>query len=490
VWRQGERVGEIEVVFAARYSASCRVVDEELPILQDDQARLIADLRAVRTTTAATASATAAAAPVQETQSVSAYTRYPRTPVRRTRVSGTLSLNWDSFSDASAAELDFDRFSTRLSLRGRDLGGLPLSLRVRARTQRLERSRDLGGGAVESETRDRLYEVSLRYDAPNDRFSLIGGRLGASPYVGIGFLDGILGEVRLFKDLSLGAFWGTRPNIQELGFDSSGQKYGAYTRLAGAGETGRSYDVVLGGVVEEGDVDVSREYVVLESSYNSAGRWSFFQRAEVDMNNDWREDLAENAVEVSNFSFSTWTRLSESARLVISYDQFRQYRTEETRFVPEELFDSLLRQGLRVAVNFGKPRSLSWSVSGGLRDKESGEEPSLNFGLGVRHPDVGARISLRGDVLGFSNEYQEGGVFKLRASRRFDVGHEVYLDLGGRMSASTLIEGSDGETTDSWGRIGFWAELPARLYARGEFEMTAGDNLEGMRVSLGLGYRF
>ena len=70
--------------------------------------------------------------------------------------------------------LDFDRLSTRLSLRGRDLGGMPLSLRVRARSQRLERSRDFGRGATESETRDRLDEFAVRDEAPSDRFAVIG----------------------------------------------------------------------------------------------------------------------------------------------------------------------------------------------------------------------------------------------------------------------------------------------------------------------------
>jgi hypothetical protein len=491
VWRGGERIGEIEVAFVASYSASCKVVEESGVIASDDQARRIADLRAVRKSVAELALGEASPASGQTAGTVPIYTRAPRTRQRQTRISGTLSLDWDSFSDSSAAGLDFDRLSTRLNLRGRDLAGVPLSLRVRARSQKLTRSRDLGRGASESETRDRLYEVSVRYDARNDRFSLIGGRLGASPYVGIGFLDGILGEVRLYKDLSFGAFWGARPNVQELGFDSSGQKYGAYTRLAGArSESLRSYEVVLGGVVEDGDVDVSREYAVLEASYSSAGRWSFFQRAEIDFNNDWREDLADSTVELSNLALSAWARITDTARLVVSYDQFRQYRTEETRFVPEELFDALLRQGLRVGVNFGKPRALSWSVNAGLRDKESGEEASTSFGLGVRHPDIGAGISMRGDVLSFSNEYQEGGVFKVRASRRFGGNHELHLDLGGRMSSSKLLQGSEGDTTDSWGRIGFWSDLPKNLFARGEFEFLSGDNLEGTRVSAGIGYRF
>ena len=41
-----------------------------------------------------------------------------------------------------------------------------------------------------------------------------------------------------------------------------------------------------------------------------------------------------------------------------------------------------------------------------------------------------------------------------------------------------------------WARIGGWVELPARLFVRGDLEYNTGDDLEGGRVNLGVGYRF
>ena len=339
-----------------------------------------------------------------------------------------------------------------------------------------------------SESRDRLYEVSVRYDARNGRYSLMGGRLGTSPFISIGYLDGLLAQVKAYKTFSVGGFWGNRPDIAELG-DSLGSKYGGYLRFANddSGSPQR-FDVTLGGVREEGDLDVSREYALLETYYDSGGIWSLFQRAEIDVNNDWREELSEDSSQLSNLALSARARLSESVRLVISYDQFRQYRTEETRFIPEELFDELLRQGFRVGVNVGRPRELNWSVTAGWRDQEDAEDSSISLGLGARHPDVGAGISVGGDIMGYSNLYSEGGVVRLRGSKGFSGGHELYLDLGTRFDEGKIQTAQ--ETTDSWARLGFWAELPARLFARGEFEYSTGDSLEGSRITLGLGYRF
>ena len=489
ILRQGDVIAEIEVAFVAGYSSSCRVVSETEPIATGDLARLkgvaeemlasIGEPGAAASVSPQTSNAPQAIEPTYQSSLPA-----PRPP---TRISGTIALEYESFTDDGDSDLGYDRTQARLNFRGKDLGGLPLYLRVRSRVQEIARSRALSGGVPADESRDRLYEVSLRYDAPSGRYSLMGGRIGAAPFISIGYLDGVLAEVKTFGTMKVGGFWGNRPDISELGFESSGTKYGGYMRFANdRSSSGQHFDVMLGGVREEGEVDVSREYALIETYYDSGGAWSFFQRAEIDVNNDWREELSDDTSQLSNLAVSARGRLSETVRLVVSYDQFRQYRTEETRFIPAELFDDLLRQGFRVAVNVGRPRQLNWSVSAGWRAQEDAEDDSISFGLGARHPDVGG-LSIGGDVLAYSNLYTEGGVARLRTSKFFRKGHELYLDLGGRFEEGKLL---GDETADAWGRVGFWADLPARFFARGEFEYSAGDSIEGSRVTLGLGYRF
>lgn len=488
VVRGGDVIAEVEVTFVAGFSASCRVLSETATIEGGDMAKLkgVAQMMLSSAVGSEMSSLSTSTSP----QSVEpGYGNSLPAPRPATKISGTLALEFESFSDDSGHDLDYDRSQVRLSLRGRDLGGLPLSMRVRTRVQEIQRARELSGGVAADESRDRLYEISLRYDAPSGRYSLMGGRLGASPFIGIGYLDGVLAQVKAYKTFSVGGFWGNRPDIAELGFESFGQKYGGYLRFANDQSAApQQFEVTLGGVREEGDVDVSREYVLLESYYSSGGIFSLFQRAEIDLNNDWREELSDDSSQLSNLALSARFRVSDKVRLVVSHDQFRQYRTEETRSIPEELFNDLLRQGLRVAVNVGRPRQLNWSVSAGWRDQEDADESSVSFGLGARHPDVGAGISVSGDILGYSNLYSEGGVVRLRGSKFLRQGHEFYLDLGTRFEEGKFH--SDDETTDSWGRLGFWVELPARLFGRGEFEYSSGDSIEGARVTLGIGYRF
>lgn len=486
VWREDRRIGEIEVAFVAGYSASCRIVNEDLVVGEGDQARIAGSGEGLPMVSKVARNPVAAPSTLQQ----AVEPRYSSTSASRrtTRIGGVLSVDFESFTDDTGNDLDYDRLNAYVSFRGTDLGGIPLSLKVRARAQEIDRARDLSGGIEASESRDRLYEVSLRYDGGNDRYSIMGGRLGANPFISIGYLDGLLAQVRAYKSFSVGGFFGTVPEIADLGFDSFGQKAGAYMRFQSRGGGPQTFDVVLGGVQEDGEEDVSREYALLETYYHSGGVWSLFQRAEIDFNNDWREELAEETTQLSNFALSARARISDTSRLVISYDQFKPYRTEESRFVPEELFDSLLRQGLRLRYQFQRPGQLGWHASVGWRDQEEREDSALSLGIGARHPDVGAGISVSGDLLGYSNLYTEGGVLRLRGAKHFRQGHEIYLDLGGRMD--TVKDFGDDETTDTWARLGFWVELPAGLFVRGEFEFAAGDSLEGTRTSIGLGYRF
>ena len=75
----------------------------------------------------------------------------------------------------------------------------------------------------------------------------------------------------------------------------------------------------------------------------------------------------------------------------------------------------------------------------------------------------------------------------VRVAKRFRGGHEVSLVLGAL--GQDYVE-FNRELLTTWARIGGWIELPARLFARADLEYNNGDDLEGGRMSLGLGYRF
>ena len=191
-------------------------------------------------------------------------------------------------------------------------------------------------------------------------------------------------------------------------------------------------------------------------------------------------------------------RLTSNGRLAITYDRFERYFTEEDRLLPEELFDRLWRQGLRVSWQTGRPEGLNLSFQGGLRRRQEGiADPVLGFvearetyslGLGVHHPRLpGLGLSIGTNVLGYTSDSAEGLLVTARAGRRLAAGHEISVSLGGNAYRTAFEE----ERTLAWGRAALWLELPLDLFGQAEFEVLRGDDdLQGERLRHGLGYRF
>lgn len=497
ILRGGKVVAEVEVIFTAEQSASCRIVSERQSIQPADRARRIGEASPAPVP----APPPPAPTPVQEEParpSLFGGTR-DRSRLSQTRLTGAISLDTETFSDATEDRRDFTRTAARLNLRLRDIAGSPLQLRLRVRTLDEERERTFTGGIPESRSRDRLYELSLIYEPDDARYGFRLGRLGTSPFVGIGYLDGGLARVRLVRQLELGGFYGRRPEVEELGFDGSGSKYGLFVRLAPSASEGREpFELLLAGIREEGETGISREYVAVESRYDPGKRWSFYQHAEVDLNTGWREEVSGSSSQLSQLSFSALGRVSERSRLVISYDRFERYRTEETRFIPTELFDDLMRQGLRISYQAGPPRGLNLSVTAGARFREqspldadlgSNADTSYSLGLGVWHPELsGLKLFVGGDVMGFTNPVTDGLLVTGRVGRRFNGGHELSVALGGTLARESLLV--DEERSTRWARASLWLELPLDLFGQAELEVLTGDEIEGQRLSLGLGYRF
>jgi hypothetical protein len=358
------------------------------------------------------------------------------------------------------------------------------------------RSRSLSDRTPKSERTDRLYEVALRYEPPSDEFGIEVGRIGIYRFVGIGYLDGVLGRFRPLPAVQVGGFAGRNADIETLGFGGTGSKFGGFVRLAPGGRyaTG-GYDATLAFVRENADGEVSREYLSLESRFGNGSRWSLFQRAELDLNTGWRKEVSGKSYQVSNVSLSGNLRVAPSAWAFVSYDGRRNYRYYLNRVVPEEVFDDLLHQGLRAGVNVSRAGGLGATAGFGMSLKEPDpRNPELeianaySFNAGVRHSNLfSSGLSAGVDGSGFSNGYTDGGLVIARVGRRFDGGHMLDLSVGGSRYRMKLTE---QDRSTQWLRLMGRAELGHRVYLQGDFEYDAGDDLEGPRGFLELGILF
>ena len=96
-------------------------------------------------------------------------------------------------------------------------------------------------------------------------------------------------------------------------------------------------------------------------------------------------------------------------------------------------------------------------------------------------------LLIGGNVHVYRNPLTNAFMASARIAKTFRRGHEVHFVVG---SIRQEYVNFSGEVATQWVRIGGWVELPARMFARAEIEYDTGDDLEGQRINLGLGYRF
>lgn len=499
VKRDGEVVAVLEVVWVAEHSASCILINEIRTIKAGD---LIAPQEEESTIEEIEASPVLPEPERAQTKErmwpeqptiikpsndAVELTRRRREPFAR--ISGSASFRLQSYQDGVSGR-GFDETTGRLSLRMRGIGGHPLQFRARLRSRDIRRD-------TTSERDDRLYELALLYDPPEGRFSFQVGRLGASPFLSLGYLDGGLAAFRFNDKISAGVFAGSRPDLEELGFASAGEKYGSFFRFEKPPtDSPFRAEAVVAAIGEYVGGTVNREYVSIESRLGTR-KWSFSQLAEVDLNSDWRLALSGQAQQISNLSFAVSYRPRDNFRANVSYDRRQRFRTLDTRPIPEEQFDDKLRQGLRLGLQFGRPRGWNASTTFGFRNREEGEE-TVSFAGSVYNTSLGNGQWLVGaDVSGYQTTPDPGSarngadglLVTLRARRAFRGGHDVGVVLG---SSSTTIDSLNTTETRSnqWARVSSTFQLPKRLFVRFEIEYNVGDDLEGQRVIAELGRRF
>ena len=373
----------------------------------------------------------------------------------------------------------------RLSLRAREIGGKPLSLTVRARGR--DRTRSGGLSRPVSQSSNRYYDLSLLYDR-RDRNSWVRvGRLGSTPEVGAGYLDGAAAQIGLSRRFGLGAFYGGDALAEDDLFGSDRTKYGTFLSFATSGEGPRYAEVIASAIGEYRASEVNREYLYLQTRIGNRGRWSLYQQAEVDMNRDWRAEAAGDSYQISNLSISGSYRFSRAFRTNVSYNARRRYYDLDVRELPEQQFNDFLREGARVSFYFRSKGGINSSVGLGGRGGEGDTDSIQTLFLSANHGNVfGKRLFLGFDYSSYSGRESDGFLLTLRGRKYLKGGHDLGLTFGWSESSSIA---TPLPRELQWVRLDTTIQLPRNLFLLVEVELGEGDDSE-LRQMLQLGYRF
>lgn len=485
-----EVVGEIEITFLSEHSASCRILRETRLLRVGDVAVIVrAADHAATTAPEVTVSDTAPkAGPVPDRPGVTTAKANAASATKEvTRYRGAISLGWSRSWDDTERHYDYEQRQGRLDFSAWGIGGQPLSFTARARSRQDLRPATLGfEGLPRDERRDSLYELALRYEPGRGRALIEAGRLGI-PLLGLGYVDGISAEARAFGSLRLGGFFGRRADLYAIpGFDT-GNKYGGWLRLSdGGGTVPGAWDASVYGVREFSAAVVSREFLGLQSRFGRR-RFTFSQWAEVDLLRDWRTPSTGSHAQLSNLSASANYRPAPSTSLGVSYDQRKNYRTAETRTVPEILFDTYVHQGFRGSVDIARANGLGGSIFAGMRKQDQQSDTAYSSGAGLRHPGLtGLKLSVSLDGYYFSNGATSGLQTGARIGR---VGPRLNVDLSYGLARYTL-KGGGPQRQNQWYRLSAHRTFGGGLWIQAEAQLDRGDDTRGPRGAFEFGYRF
>jgi|CXWL01.1.fsa_nt_gi hypothetical protein len=486
VVRAGATIAILEVEFVSERSASCRLVESTEPVQNGDGA--VAGPAPATPPATAVAEATTSSSGATSVSPAPRPARSPRTPKKPSWVdaSGSVALRWQGFKDGGDTGRDLVQTLALVNLNLRRIGGSPYEVRIRLRQGQDQISNPLGSD--ETRPQDRLYEMSVVYAPEQGRFGYQLGRLTAGPEVGFDYLDGLLGEYHATPRFSVGGFYGNRSDVEEIAYDSGGQAYGAFVRHLVQSPDQPFYSEILAGAIGEyRGGQVNREYVSIYGRQGSGSRWSLYERAELDLNRDWRATDQGTDYQLSNLLFSGNYTVSKAVRLSLTYDELRRFRTLDDRDTPEEIFDDALREGYRLSAYLGSGRGLRSNLSVGLRRRAGDPEQNLTWNASVYHGDLlGWNLLAGADYSAFSGDTSEGWRAGLRFQKYFDRGHDVEITVGRSMTTLiTLDEIREAE----WLRLSGTLQFGRRFFLLGEYEITRGDDLAGQRLFLQLGYR-
>lgn len=474
--RGGTAVAELEVVYVAERSASCRIVSGAGSINTGD--------RAVFEPVAAAAPAAAPDTLVSRVRAVSSEaTARPRGAADR--FDGWFALQWDHSAESTDRELTTDLVSLPFRVRARDLGR-GFEFHGRGSLRWLARD-GFGAGTPASETRHRVLEAALVREGRDLGWQLAIGRVGGRRTAAAGPFDGLAITRRLGARTTLDVFGGFAPAWGDLGFSADDHLGGVAFGYERAGDAGRYLNVTLAAVGRYREGEISREHLSLVTSWRDGRRLSLLQAAEVDLYRGWRREGGGSGARLTSTALTGRLQVSGPLAVTLGYDGREPVRTWETRSLPDSLFTEAGRNGWRAGAAWRGAGGLSLDVSGGLRHEPRTGEDVTSWQAFARVP---ARLARLADIVlstrGFDGPWLSGWSPSLRATRT--AGGARWMLEAGRFTYTGKL--ADTTRDNTWAELGVSRGLGAGWELTGSWRQDWGDDIEGRRLFLEAGRRF
>ena len=479
VVREGLVVAELEVVFVASYSASCKVISSTAEVVVGDEVVFepVAAVLAQETETITRS---------RQRTTASAPPTLPHETAGGPQVRGYLALQWDHSEQTEDGELQTNYFRLPFRVQVSDLGH-DLVFRARGSLRRIVRT-GYRTQTSEWEWRHRIQEVALVREGRDLPWHLALGRIGGRYTAAAGPFDGFSFNRRVATGLRLGAFAGFAPEWGRLDFQDENQLRGLTLGWNHQSATGKVLDLRLAGVGRYRESEVSREYLAMTTTWRDGRRLSLLQAAEVDINRGWRKDAGENSLTLSSLALTGRWRASRSLNLNLGFDDRQMVRTWENRSLPDSLFQDAGRRGLRAGLSLRRGPGRTVSLWGSLRRDDRTGQDVKSYNARLYLPRLALwDIDLDASLRGFAGPYLDGWTPTLGVTKTTLTGLRVRLEGGYFQYSADMAQDS---RTNTWAKLALNKNLSRRWQVGADYRQDWGDDIVGRRWFLELRHRF
>jgi len=477
VVRDGEAIGEVEIVFVAERSASCTVTSKVQEIIAGDSVVFdVVDAPPIA----------AAPTPTQRRQRSTAGMTAGTGTRAKPRLRGSIAMQWDHGEETDTRNLQTDMYRLPFRLQVRELWR-GFNFLTRGSVRRIER-KGFGSSTPTGEWRNRIQELALVRDQRDLDWHFAFGRIGGRVTNAAGPFDGLSVNRRVGTGTRVGLFGGFSPEWGDLGFGTDNHLLGANFHYNHLAATGRRLDLVLAGIGRYSSGEISREYVTMTTTWRGTRGLSLLQAAEVDFNRGWRKEAGARSVALSSVALTGRYQFNRQVTADLGYDNRDPVRTWETRSLPDSLFQNAGRTGWRAGLRLRPAGRLSVNLTGNLRNDNRTGANVTAWNARVNAPGMLAeRVNLFAGLRGFDGPWLSGWAPSLGVSKSTRSGFRVRAE-GGYYSYTGNIDDSTRDNT--WAMLGLSKDLTTRLSASAEYRQDWGDDIDGQRWFLELRHRF
>lgn len=507
---QGKTVkADLEVVFSAQRSASCRILSSAGTILPGDVVIIVEEAKkpalppVVKEKTEKPADSIASPPPSVKAKTGKAADSVIAPPPAVTKqirtnnspgtsIDGSIAALYSIWNDRSEGNLDYSQSAVRMSLNARRLFGTELAFHFRGRTRNDWRRTPIGPTSsttsIPSDWKNQIWEFSLSYENPASPIKFYGGRILPRRVSHIGYMDGFLTEVRMSESFRAGLFGGVRPDLLYAENPQSLSLGGGYVAWVSRPSDSLVVEQSIAGIGEYHNGVTSRESIALSGRLQMGNRWGVNENLEIDVNRGWRKVRASNPIALSSVYLSAWMRLSRTARMTVTYDNRTNYRTLQNRPIADSIFDDHLYQGARVMLESSIPWHCRLSGSVGMRKRPDRDQPTWSYmGLFRANKLFVEGLSFSSQVTAYNGSLESGNMFSTTLTKTIGMMSSVGLVYGGYVYAT---EASLSKSSNNWVELTAQTDIARHWFLSTWLQSDFGDDMNGLRTQLELGYRF